>query len=99
MEGICSLCSVIDDAKVPQVMHRIVKSATDTFPDLEFSDSNHRLVFIKSLLMLCGAIRVLSRFREQAIKDTLTPILDEFLVKIGEALQFYQEDVEVYLTI
>lgn len=99
IEGIWGLCSVIDDAKIPQVMHRIVKSSTDIFPNLEFSDPNHRIVLIKSLLMLCGAIKVLSRFRGQVIRDTLTPILDEFLIKIGEALQFYQEDEEVYLTI
>lgn len=80
-------------------MHRIVKCATDIFPDLEFTDPNHRLVFIKSLLMLCGAIKILSRFSEKAIADTLKPILESFVVKIGEALSFYSEDKEVYLTI
>lgn len=99
MEGICSLCSVLDDDKLPMVMHRTVKWSTDTFPEIEFSDPAHRIVFIKSLLMLSGAIKILSRFREQAIKDTLKPILDTFLVKIGEALKFYEKDKEVYLTI
>lgn len=80
-------------------MHRILKTSTDIFPNLEFSDPNHRIVFIKSLLMLCGAIRVLFRSSGNVTKETLIPILDGFLPKIGEALQFYSEDCEVSLTI
>jgi len=49
--------------------------------------------------MLSGAVKILARFREQAINETLVPILDRFLGKIGEALLFYAQDNEVYLTI
>ena len=80
-------------------MHRILKCAIDTFPELEFNDPEHRIVFIKSLLMLCGAIKILSRFSEKAIRSTLRPILESFLGKIGEALEHYSDDKEVYLTI
>ena len=81
------------------MMHRIITPATEIFPDLEFTDPNHRIVFIKSLLMLSGAVKILARFREQAINETLVPILDRFLGKIVEALLFYAQDNEVYLTI
>lgn len=99
MEGICSLWSVVDNDKIPEVMHRIVKCAIDIFPSLEFSDPNHRIVFVKSLLMLCGAVKILSRFSEKAIKETLKPILESFLSKIGEAFEYYSLDTEVWLTI
>jgi hypothetical protein len=99
MEGLWSICSAVPEEKIPEVMHRILKCATEIFPQIEFSDPNHRLVLIKSLLMLSGAIKILSRFNDEVIKETLGPILDTFLEKIGEALQYYCNDTEVYLTI
>mmetsp|Transcript_38888 Transcript_38888/g.38474 ORF Transcript_38888/g.38474 Transcript_38888/m.38474 type:complete len:81 (+) Transcript_38888:1864-2106(+) len=80
-------------------MHRILKTATDIFPNLEFSDLNHKIVFIKSLQMLCGAIKVLSLLSAGVTRETLIPILDEFLLKIGEALQHYNEDNEIVVCI
>lgn len=99
MEGICSVWAILEESEIPNIIEQILKIATDVYPNLEFSDFNHRLVLIKSLLMLCGALKALSILQESLIKSTLEPILDKLIDKIAEAHIFYANDKEVCLTI
>lgn len=99
MEGIWSVWSILEENDIPKTIEQILKIATDVYPNLEFSELNHKIVLIKSLLMLCGALKALSVLHNNSIKNTLDPILDKLIDKIVEAHIFYANDKEVCLTI
>ena len=99
MESIWNVWSILPEEEVPGTINQILKIATDVYPKLEFSDFGHRLILIKSLLMICGAVKALSALHENIIKETLHPIIDSLIDKISEAHRFYANDKEVCLTI